>query len=375
MANLSSTGTTVVAVGCVLGACGLGLGWYTAQSLTPPMLDTAIPAQKADVPLVEKSVRTMEVLRSPRKLAPVPQNGDPGRYRDCYLFFAPELWEMVSDEKKANLAVDIYEKGSPEIHPSVPNTWFVDNGLKDILGRADALALDSDHDGFSNAEEFANGTLPNDPSSHPSLVADGACKVFVSQIQRTHMQIVASSLMAFDENPVSVRFTLYSGNGFPDTPAAKTKDVEAGARFGLPQAPERFVLEGFEKRPFAGMGGDLEQENVAKVKDTQAVGNPVYYIRAGRSKKGDKLFGTDQEKGKYITDTRVTFVTTAGAAAQEGGGGFSVMLRERFTIPGNGDAKFLLDSVNDDGSAVIIEENSKDGRRGVPIAIPALKSE
>lgn len=361
MADQSSAGTVAIAAGSILGLLGIGLGIYTSGSLTPPTVETQIETPKKEIGAVAKARAASEMWNKKRRLAPIPMDRDGTNYRDNYLFFPPELWETASAEKKANILVDIYDKNSATIHPNIPNTWFVDHGLKDIMGRADAPAIDSDKDGFDNREEFMNGTNPADPKSYPSLVAQGACKVYVSKIRKNDIQIAAPSMLALEKAPTEVRFSLYQG--FAASPTVK-KDVSVGGKFGFADAPERFILEGFEQRPFAGMGGTLEQETVARVKDTAAIGTPTYHIRAGRSKQNDKLLGTDQEKGRRVVDTFVDFVVTAGTAANTPQASFTVILKDNFTIPGNGKTLFTLESVNNDGS-VIIKEAGKD----LPITI------
>lgn len=361
MADQSSAGTVAIATGSILGLLGIGLGIYTANTLTPPAVETQIETPKKEVAVVAKARAASEQWNKKRRLMPIPMDRDGTKYRDNYLFFAPELWEAASAEKKANILVDIYDKNSATIHPNIPNTWFVDHGLKDIMGRADAPAIDSDKDGFDNREEFMNGTNPTDAKSYPSLVAPGAVKVFVTKIRKNDIQIAAPSMLALEKDPKIVRFSLYQG--FAASPSVK-KDVPVGGKFGFPDAPDRFVLEGFEQRPFSGMGGTLEQETVARVKDTAAIGTPTYYIRAGRSKQNDKLLNTDQEKGRRVVDTFVDFIVTAGSAANTPAGSFTVVLKDTFTIPGNGKTTFTLESVNDDGG-VIIKETGKD----LPITI------
>lgn len=367
MADQTSTGTAAIAAGSILGLLGIGLGVYTAKTLTPPAVETQIETPKTEVALVAKARDTWEQWSRQRKLTAIPMDRDGAKYRVHYLFFAPELWETASDAKKANILVDIYDKNSATIHPNIPNTWFVDHGLKDIMGRADAPTIDSDKDGFDNREEFMHGTDPGDAKSYPSLVAEGARKVYVVKIRRNDIQIAAPSMLALEKSPTETRFSLY--HGFAASPTVK-KDVAVGGKFGFPDAPERFVLEGYEQRPFSGMGGSLEQETVARVRDTAAIGRPVYYIRAGRSKQNDKLLGTDQEKGRRIVDTFVDFTVTAGSAANTPAGSFGVVLKDRFTIPGNGKTRFTLENVNDDGSVIIKEEGKE-----LPITIPRQENE
>jgi len=55
------------------------------------------------------------------------------------------------------------------VHPPIPNTWWLKNRIDP--GFADSPDRDPDGDGFSNMEEFIAGTNPNDPKSHPPLIA------------------------------------------------------------------------------------------------------------------------------------------------------------------------------------------------------------
>jgi len=55
------------------------------------------------------------------------------------------------------------------VHPPIPNIWWLENRID--LGFEDSPDRDIDGDGFSNMEEFLAGTDPNDPKSHPPLIA------------------------------------------------------------------------------------------------------------------------------------------------------------------------------------------------------------
>lgn len=55
------------------------------------------------------------------------------------------------------------------VHPPIPNTWWLENRIDP--GFADSPTRDIDGDGFTNMEEFLAGTDPNDPKSHPALIA------------------------------------------------------------------------------------------------------------------------------------------------------------------------------------------------------------
>lgn len=69
--------------------------------------------------------------------------------------------------KDSDQPVDLW-KDDP-VHPPIDNRWFLDNRID--IGFADSADRDPDRDGFSNREEFDAKTLPNDPKSHPALIA------------------------------------------------------------------------------------------------------------------------------------------------------------------------------------------------------------
>jgi len=56
-------------------------------------------------------------------------------------------------------------EGGEMLHPPIPNSWFIDNGLD--LSNSRIKDLDSDGDGFANIEEFQAKTNPKDKGSTP----------------------------------------------------------------------------------------------------------------------------------------------------------------------------------------------------------------
>jgi hypothetical protein len=56
-------------------------------------------------------------------------------------------------------------EGGENLHPPIPNAWFVENELD--LSNNNILKLDPDGDGFDNLEEFNNKTNPRDKASTP----------------------------------------------------------------------------------------------------------------------------------------------------------------------------------------------------------------
>jgi len=56
-----------------------------------------------------------------------------------------------------------------DVHPPIPNQWWIDNRIDPGFG--DSPQLDADEDGFSNLDEFNAKTDPNDKRDYPSLIS------------------------------------------------------------------------------------------------------------------------------------------------------------------------------------------------------------
>lgn len=57
---------------------------------------------------------------------------------------------------------------SPDVHPPIPNEWWLEHGVSPNF--ADSPQRDADDDGFTNLEEFEAKTNPADATSHPPLI-------------------------------------------------------------------------------------------------------------------------------------------------------------------------------------------------------------
>jgi len=74
---------------------------------------------------------------------------------------------LYASRDKPNDPIDLVT--SDDIHPPVPNAWWLKYGAKPNF--ADSLQRDDDGDGFTNLEEFHAGTHPTNGSMHPPLIA------------------------------------------------------------------------------------------------------------------------------------------------------------------------------------------------------------
>lgn len=73
---------------------------------------------------------------------------------------------LFVDRENLNKPVDL--PTSPDRHPPIPNTWWLEHRIDPSF--ADSPHRDEDGDGFSNLEEFNAKTNPADERSHPNLI-------------------------------------------------------------------------------------------------------------------------------------------------------------------------------------------------------------
>lgn len=148
-------GATVVALGLAV------LGWSKVGSVTDDFSATTKGDGRndpsvTDAPLVAKATASLA-----RQLA-WNQGDASGRAVDLFtgipLFISRDAPET---------AVDLVT--SAPIHDPIPNTWWIEHRLDP--GFADSPTRDPDGEGFTNLEEFESKTDPNDPKSHPPLIA------------------------------------------------------------------------------------------------------------------------------------------------------------------------------------------------------------
>jgi|694.fasta_scaffold21728_2 hypothetical protein len=73
---------------------------------------------------------------------------------------------LFVDKKSPKKPVDLPK--SDEVHPPIPNKWWIENRIDPGFG--DSPQRDEDSDGFTNLEEFEANTDPKDSSKHPNLI-------------------------------------------------------------------------------------------------------------------------------------------------------------------------------------------------------------
>ena len=139
----------------------------------------------------------------------------------------------------------------------IPSSWFLDNNLP--LLDATVTQQDPDKDGFTNEDEWREGTDPNNKESHPGYHT----KLFLKQ---------------FIKVPFRLIFNAYDGDPKKDTPEKfsfqiNTIDLHQPSEFlkiGEPVPNTKFKLEKFEYKTKLNVGtGDEEDVSELTLVNTE----------------------------------------------------------------------------------------------------------
>ncbi|MBB5351895.1 hypothetical protein HNR46_002134 [Haloferula luteola] len=153
-----------VVVGGTLAAFGImknvGVGKDFGSSITQPSdVDTSIPLASEVGSTLNSSGSKIDV---PSAEVPAPNLEGGMRPVDLYVGSA-----LYASRDNPNEPVDPVT--ADNIHPPIPNAWWLKYGAK--LNFADSPSRDDDNDGFTNLEEFKAKTDPTNASKHPPLIA------------------------------------------------------------------------------------------------------------------------------------------------------------------------------------------------------------
>lgn len=374
MAEHSNPGKQALIIGAVLGVAAAAYGGYfmsTAETVPPA---TSVNGSSKGNDMAAEAVALRDSVKQDRIVKDCAPEGAliNGSPRMAPLFFSTELWQISVDSAKKNTVIDIYDPKADNIHGEVPNGWFLANGLGDVLGRSDALALDSDSDGFTNGDEYAAKTNPTDAKSYPNLVQQsGTPRLEVVKVETARAFIAVDNMFATDAKPTSVGVRVFSK--VTDTTPISKKTLKPGESFGLTKdgSQTRFTVVGFEKKDFPDFTGAMAPENVVRIRDNEtASAEKEFVVRAGKST-SPKEKGTPNEKGRQINDTTATLRVNAGSALGKPEGTFKVQLYSSFEIPGgisSGEKMSAkLETVDASGSVNIRLDGAES-----PINVPAV---
>lgn len=363
MAEQSNPGLKAIITGVVLGVASAALGGYTMYSGAVAEPETDISAAKSDGSLTAQADKVKETLKRDYSIVDTAPAGATinGQPRLAPLFYSTELWQITRDDAQEVTVVDIYDPASPNIHGDIPNSWFISNNISDALGRSDGRILDSDEDGFTNAEEFAANTCPSASTSYPDLVQPSGTnpKLEVTKVSTARAIITTDNMFGdVSQKPTTVNIRIYSK--VTDVLPVHKVTIKPGDNFGLTKEDKsgRFTLVRFDTKEFPDYGGNMNKENVIVVRDNEtASSDKEFVIRAGKTPAGHKDMGTPNEKGRRISDTTVTLRVTAGTAAGKPEGEIRAQLYGSFLIPGGkadgAELRATLESVDASGAVNI----------------------
>jgi len=260
----------------------------------------------------------------------------------------PRVWNQGMDgERPVDLFTGIplfVKKDAPtkpldlirgaQIHPGIPNIWWLNNHLD--LGFADAPNRDPDGDGFTNAEEFAAHTDPNDPKSHPSLIA----KLRYIRDESIEWQLEPGFEVEAGAFGIKYGDSLKRQNRNNAVNPIKPGDIF----FANPPAQGRFKFLSFEKREEENPRTHIKEENTFLKFEDQAPNKKgeVYEIPNRIAEGNKRLFS-------HFDRTAILSLEAIGESGKE----FKVDENTAFALPSTaGKKEFTLKKVTPDGIEV-----------------------
>ncbi|MFW2385669.1 MAG: Amuc_1099 family pilus-like system protein [Akkermansiaceae bacterium] len=203
-----------------------------------------------------------------------------------------------------------------EVHPGIPNKWWVDNRVDPSF--SDSPMRDKDGDGFFNGEEQAAGTDPSDPKSYGLL----ASKLEVETIDSQWWLVLLNS--GFGNGNYQFRYQNEKGE---NSRMRATQSVKAGQVF-FPEGPAagRFKAVEEGKRMVEGANGRQVEEKYYIIED-------LADHKAGQKYEAPYRPRKENEPLYYQFDNTVTFILNAvGQADQK----HTVKENESFTVKVDG---------------------------------------
>lgn len=313
-------------VGGLLGLAGIGVGALFYMGLDEKYtINDTIRSKEVSLPGIAQSQQLEQAITADHEIKR-PQIG--AQHFD--VFAGPQLWL----QKGKVTPIDINEEGA--VHPPVPNTWFIENGLQDLLKFSDALTRDPDNDGFTVLEEFEEKTNPNDANSHPLLIK----KLVLNGVKRRVYNVAFSS-----SYPPEFTFRAMTTAGG----SLWKQDIHIGDKFGEESTDkDRFVLKEVVQEEFQNEStGVVDKDDVAVVEDLKPTkAGTTYKIR-----KGNRYPQT-------ILDSTAVFTIVAGS---QSGTEFNVEEGLTFKIPGDDKTEYLLKAIDTKSNNVTVT-STIDGR-------------
>ena len=237
--------------------------------------------------------------------------------REVDLFTSVDLFIKDGDASKV---IDLLQE--PDVHPGIPNKWWVKNRVDPSW--SDAPMEDKDGDGFFNGEEYEAGTDPSDPNSIGGVIT------------KLEVDSMKSDLWFLDFSGVigqgtQFKFSFKPAEGdMAENRIPATRELKIG-EFFYPEEPglRRFKLLKVEKRDEEGRFGPTKRD-YAHVEDQLPNKEGELYVIPYRVQDKERL-------DHYHFDHTVTFRLNAiGKSADT----FDIKENGTFEIP-QGDSKIL----------------------------------
>lgn len=251
------------------------------------------------------------------------------RDRPVDLFVGIPLFIKRSDPNKA---IDI-QRG-PDVHPGIPNSFWLENHIDPGFG--DSPLRDPDADGFNNREEFLAKTDPKDAKSHPELV------VKLRYVGDESLAWVLRPGFVTDAGAFPMNYLDGKNRKNKANPANPVKPGELFFEDGV--AKGRFKLLGHETREVMNTAINTNEDVVfARIEDQSPNKKGVVYEFPAPLTKGAARDHTKYDR------TAILRLEALGQNDKE----FKIAENTRFSLPdGGADQGYLLKEVTPQGIVV-----------------------
>jgi hypothetical protein len=244
---------------------------------------------------------------------------------------------------KNNLKQPVDLPESADVHPPIPNQWWIDYRIDPGFG--DSPQRDEDSDGFTNLEEFEAKTDPTDNRSHPNLIL----KLLYVANESVDWVLRPGGFPTAAEPSVTFEYS--------DTKGNKNR-VTAVNPVGI---NETFFVDGAAKGRFKYLGFKVEQQRNERIQANVDI-TIIEVEDLKPNKKGQKYkFPANfkrSEVNKHLQHDRTATMTleALGLNGQE----FQVEELTDFALPIDSDnKKFRIMEVAAD--KIVVQETLEDG--------------